>query len=50
MTGCTSRIVWHRPVVHVQPEERRERYEARLALEWCRANGDPHLTAASTGA
>lgn len=27
----------------IPPDERRERYEQRLALEWCRARGSPHL-------
>ena len=39
----TGRIGWHKPVVHVDDAERRERYEARLALDWCRSNGNPHL-------
>lgn len=43
MPGSSTYLRWHKPVVYVTDEERRERYEARLALDWCRANGDPHL-------
>ena len=48
MVGCSAPIRWHTPVAFVDPDERRERYEARLALEWCRLNGNPHLTVPST--
>lgn len=48
MLGRSDRIRWHKTPAYIEPDERRERYEARLALEWCRANGNPHLTAPST--
>lgn len=41
-------IRWHKPTP-AQLEElaqlRREQYEARLALDWCRRMGNPHLKA-----
>lgn len=42
-------LPWHKPLVHVTEELRRERYEARLALDWCRANGNPHLKRSQRG-
>lgn len=39
----STRIHWHERPSYIEPDERRERYEARLALDWCRQNGNPHL-------
>lgn len=43
MPGSSTYIRWHERASHIEPDERRERYEARLALDWCRRNGNPHL-------
>lgn len=39
----TGHPPWHERPAYIDPDERRERYEARLALDWCRSNGNPHL-------
>lgn len=42
-----TRILWHDWATPEQlaeyAQQRREAYEARLALDWCRAHGSPHL-------
>jgi hypothetical protein len=43
VTGISGPILWHKPTIHITSTERRELYEARLALDWCRTNGNPHL-------